>query len=117
MDAVGLERRRVVDPPVLHDLLLFRVCDDNCKGYLSPTQDIEKQAIVALQCGSDPPRTDAKDEEIDAASAVQGFNQFVSLFDGAKERVDTHLWFPEPDGVKDIEYHWSRERKRMLSRL
>ena len=41
-NVILLDRLLVLDPPVLHDVLLFQVRDNDWEGHPAPTQNIEE---------------------------------------------------------------------------
>ena len=47
--------------------------------------------VVSLHRGCESPGLDAKEEEIDVASFLQGCDDLLGLFYGADERIGIHL--------------------------
>ena len=90
-DLILLERLLVPVPPILHDVLVFQMRDDESEGYPTVTQNLGKQMVISLHRSGEPPGLDAKEEEINAISIAQGRNELLGLFYGANKRVDIHL--------------------------
>ena len=65
-DPILLERLLVPVPPILHDVLIFQVCDDEREGYPIVAQNLGKKMMVSLHRSGEPPGLDAKEEEINA---------------------------------------------------
>lgn len=90
-DPIPLEYLSVSLPPILHDIFVFKVSDDDGKGHPIVTQNLVKEAIASLHRDSESPGVDAEEEEVDATSFGQGHNEPLSHLDGAHECIDTRV--------------------------